>query len=251
MRNGQNKRMRGRNHGHGHGHGHNQHGHRKNHNPMSRVYESNGPDVKIRGNPSHIAEKYVQLARDAQASGDPISAENYYQHAEHYYRLIAAAQEQFRQSNPHLARVENEGPSGPREEMLDEDDGEQQQIVGEMPFGTREPQPYLPRDAQPFPQQQNQPQHQVLVQRPSQPSAHDSGSGSGSGSDIDRLPSFITGQQAPAQQAQPNYQGFNQNGHDNQGDRFPLHRRRRRHRGSRNDYQGGSRNDDRDDSAHE
>jgi len=245
MRNGQNKRMRGRNHGHGHGH--NQHGgHRKNHNPMSRVYESNGPDVKIRGNPSHIAEKYVQLARDAQASGDPISAENYYQHAEHYYRLIAAAQEQFRQNNPHLARVENEAQSGPREETLDEDDGDQQQIVGEMPFGTREPQPYLPRDAQPFPQQQHQPQHQVVVQRPSQTSTHDSGS------DIDRLPSFITGgQQPPGQQAQPNHQGFNQNGHDNQGDRFPLHRRRRRHRGSRNDYQGGSRNDDRDDSQRE
>src|SRR5262245_46602101 len=223
MRNGQNKRMRGRNHGgHGHSHGHNHGhgGHRKNQNPMSRVYESNGPDVKIRGNPAHIAEKYVQLARDAQASGDPISAENYYQHAEHYYRLIAAAQEQFRQNNPHLARAENEGQAGPREEIADEDEGDQQPIVGEMPFGTREPQPYLPRDAQPFPQQQHQPQQQVVVQRPSQPSAHDSGS------DIDRLPSFITGgQQAPAQQAQPNsnYQGFNQNGHDNQGDRFPLH----------------------------
>jgi len=62
MRNGQNKRMRGRNNHH----------HRKNQNPMSRVYESNGPDVKIRGNPSHIAEKYLQLARDAQSSGDPV-----------------------------------------------------------------------------------------------------------------------------------------------------------------------------------
>ena len=70
---------------------------------MARVYESNGPDVKIRGNPSHIAEKYIQLARDAQTSGDPVAAENYYQHAEHYFRLIAAAQEQFRQSNPHAA----------------------------------------------------------------------------------------------------------------------------------------------------
>src|ERR1700694_2306691 len=88
MRNGQNKRMRGRNQ------------HRKSHNPMARVYESNGPDVKIRGNPSHIAEKYIQLARDAQASGDHIAAENYYQHAEHYFRLIAAAQEQYRQSQP-------------------------------------------------------------------------------------------------------------------------------------------------------
>ena len=70
------------------------------HNPMTRVYESNGPDVKIRGNASHIAEKYLQLARDAQSSGDPIAAENYYQHAEHYFRLIAAAQEHFRQTQP-------------------------------------------------------------------------------------------------------------------------------------------------------
>ena len=92
MRNGQNKRMRGRN--------------RKSHNPMTRVFESNGPDVKIRGTPSHIAEKYLQLARDAQSSGDPVSAENYYQHAEHYFRLIAAAQEQFRQSNPQFYRSE-------------------------------------------------------------------------------------------------------------------------------------------------
>src|SRR5262249_49557458 len=97
MRNGQNKRMRGRNNKH-----------RKSQNPMTRVYESNGPDVKIRGTPSHIAEKYMQLARDAQASGDPVSAENYYQHAEHYFRLIAAAQEQFRQNNPHFARPETE-----------------------------------------------------------------------------------------------------------------------------------------------
>src|SRR5215472_11002126 len=144
MRNGQNKRMRGRGHNHGHGH-------RKNHNPMSRVYESNGPDVKIRGNPAHIAEKYVQLARDAQASGDPISAENYYQHAEHYYRLIAAAQEQFRQNNPHLARPDNE-LVGARDDMLDDDEDGAPIGAGEdTPFGTRELQPYLPRDAQPFP----------------------------------------------------------------------------------------------------
>ena len=43
----------------------------------------------------------MQLARDAQSSGDPVAAENYYQHAEHYFRLIAAAQEQFRQNNPY------------------------------------------------------------------------------------------------------------------------------------------------------
>src|SRR5262245_58564696 len=122
MRNGQNqnKRMRGRNNHH-----------RKNQNPMSRVFESNGPDVKIRGNPSHIAEKYVQLARDAQASGDPISAENYYQHAEHYYRLIASAQEQFRQSNPHLGRTDGDLQNGARDEMYDEGDEGEQPVVSD------------------------------------------------------------------------------------------------------------------------
>src|SRR5262245_26665604 len=159
MRNGQNKRMRGRNNNHVH----NNHGHRKSQNPMARVYESNGPEVKIRGNPAHIAEKYMQLARDAQTSGDPISAENYFQHAEHYFRLIAAAQEQFRQNNPHLARQEPE-VTGARDDPFEanESEGEDQQPivgVGEQPYGTGD-QPYIPRDAQPFPQR-DQPQPQA------------------------------------------------------------------------------------------
>jgi hypothetical protein len=60
-------------------------------NPLTRSYESNGPDMKVRGTAQHIAEKYTQLARDAHVSGDPVMAESYLQHAEHYYRLIAAA----------------------------------------------------------------------------------------------------------------------------------------------------------------
>ena len=63
----------------------------KNQNPLNRSYDSNGPDVRIRGNASHIAEKYTALARDAIASGDGVMAENYYQHAEHYNRIIMAA----------------------------------------------------------------------------------------------------------------------------------------------------------------
>jgi hypothetical protein len=66
------------------------------HNPLNNFYESNGPDVKIRGPAAIVAEKYLQLARDAQTSGDLIAAEGYLQHAEHYNRLIAAAQEQIR-----------------------------------------------------------------------------------------------------------------------------------------------------------
>src|SRR5690606_4280011 len=48
---------------------------------------------KVRGNAAHIAEKYLQLARDAQSSGDSVMAENYLQHAEHYFRIISAAQQ--------------------------------------------------------------------------------------------------------------------------------------------------------------
>lgn len=71
---------------------------RKGPNPLTRSYESNGGDVKIRGTALHVAEKYVQLARDAQASGDRVAGENYLQHAEHYYRIVAAAQAQMPQS---------------------------------------------------------------------------------------------------------------------------------------------------------
>lgn len=78
----QNRRMRGR--------GNNNN--RKGPNPLSRNYESNGPDVKIRGNAQHVAEKYTTLARDAQVAGDRVMAENYLQHAEHYNRIIMAAQ---------------------------------------------------------------------------------------------------------------------------------------------------------------
>jgi len=224
MRNVQNnKRMRGRNNN-------NHHHHRKNQNPMSRVFESNGPDVKIRGTPSHIAEKYVQLARDAHTSGDPVSAENYYQHAEHYFRLIAAAQEQFRQNNPNLPRPDNDTRDESFDDDGDEDFGQQPGAnAGMAPFGTREPQPFLPPEAQPYPQ------HQQHAQRPNQQGGNEGGG------HVDRLPSFITGGQQPGSPAQPEaqgQQGFRQNGHDNQPDRFPLHRRRRRHRGPRPDMAG-------------
>ncbi len=89
-----NKRMRGRG--------------RKGPNPLTRTYESNGPDVKIRGTAMHVAEKYQQLARDAQASGDRIMSENYNQHAEHYLRIVAAAQPQQQPSTQAPVRSEPE-----------------------------------------------------------------------------------------------------------------------------------------------
>jgi hypothetical protein len=96
MRHNQNRRSRGRNN-------------RKGPNPLTRSFESNGPDVKVRGTAAHIAEKYMTLARDAQSSGDTVSAENYLQHAEHYNRIVMAAQAQFQQSQPQFREGSEEG----------------------------------------------------------------------------------------------------------------------------------------------
>jgi len=53
-------------------------------------FESNGPDVKVRGTAQQVLEKYLALGRDATSSGDRIAAESYFQHAEHYYRIANA-----------------------------------------------------------------------------------------------------------------------------------------------------------------
>jgi hypothetical protein len=225
MRNGQ-KRMRGRNNNH-----------RKSQNPLTRVYESNGPDVKIRGTASHVAEKYIQLARDSQSSGDPVAAENYYQHAEHYFRLIAAAQEQFRQQNPYYNQQPQQGqngmPQGAADDNFDDDGDDGQPYMGQNEPGFApqpQAQPYLPRDAQPFPprdqqQNNNRPQQQHYSQPANQP-VNDGGQDGG-------LPAFITGSQPQQNSGGNANQGYGQNGHE-QGDRNQErfgHRRRRRHRG--------------------
>jgi len=141
MRQGQqnNKRMRGRN--------------RKGPNPLTRSYESNGPDVKIRGTALHIAEKYVQLARDAQASGDRVAAENYLQHAEHYYRILAAAQAQMPQPQPVFRSDEEGDDEDERTERLNggtDQGGERQPFAGgPAPSFLAETQPYVNGQGQP------------------------------------------------------------------------------------------------------
>src|ERR1700741_4306243 len=159
MRNGQNnKRMRNRNNN-------NNNNNRRGQNPMTRVYESNGPDIKIRGTASHVAEKYVQLARDARSSGDPVAAENYYQHAEHYFRLIAAAQEQFRPIQPQ----QQQRPDDPMTE--DEEDGENFSSCGQEPGFVpvqQQSQPFMrdQRDNGPREQRDSQQPYQREQQQP-------------------------------------------------------------------------------------
>ena len=98
--------MRGRNNGG-----------RRNGPTRSQHFESNGPDVKVRGNAQQVVEKYLTLAREAATAGDPVMAENYYQHAEHYYRIQFAGD----RSGP---RPETPGPNGDGSADADFDDAD-------------------------------------------------------------------------------------------------------------------------------
>src|SRR5271154_1294468 len=98
MRSNQNKRSRGRgghnpNHmGGGGGNPNNNNNNNRGPRPPNRnqTFDSNGPSVKIRGNAYQVFERYIALAREASSSGDRIAAENFYQHAEHYFRIMNA-----------------------------------------------------------------------------------------------------------------------------------------------------------------
>jgi len=234
MRNGQNNNKRMRNRNNNNNNNNRNDGNRRGQNPMTRVFESNGPDIKIRGTASHVAEKYVQLARDARSSGDPVAAENYYQHAEHYFRLIAAAQEQFRQNQPQ-PRTENE--MAPEDS---DDESESYSNFGQEPgFVPAQPQPFVPRDnqprfdhqreGQPYQPREHQPrehrEHRPQPQfQPPQPQPQPVIADNVS---VDRLPSFITGPQPQISNAPAAFEG---------GERFP--RRRRRPHGPRPEAAG-------------
>lgn len=155
MRHNQNRRSRGRN--------------RKGPNPLTRSFESNGPDVKVRGTAAHVADKYMTLARDAQSSGDIVAAENYLQHAEHYNRIVMAAQAQFQQERQAQFR-DNPDEAGDDDRQLNgrgsndyngdgsRDDDDDASIGGDDRFASTEEEQertFQPRPQQP-PQQQQQ-----------------------------------------------------------------------------------------------
>lgn len=132
---------------------------------VNRVYESNGPDVKVRGTAQTVADKYLQLARDATVSGDIIKAESFYQYAEHYLRIVAASQpfmQQGQQSQQRRSMYDDDGyddgdePSGDAETQADETQGERDAEAEREALPARsEPVAYQP---QPQPQPRSQPQ---------------------------------------------------------------------------------------------
>jgi hypothetical protein len=98
------KRMRGRNHrpGGGGGSGGGIRHHSSGNVPLNRnhVFDSSGPDIRIRGTAQQLFEKYLQLGRDATSSGDRVTAEAFFQHAEHYFRILNAMNQAQQQGQP-------------------------------------------------------------------------------------------------------------------------------------------------------
>ena len=128
MRPGQTGRPYGRNNGN------NSYRNRQQIPNRSQTLDSNGPSVKIRGTPHQIFERYVALAREASTSGDRVAAENLYQHAEHYFRIMNAANEghQHRATRP-------DAPTDVETEMAEEEGSE---MAGPVRASPSDRQPY-------------------------------------------------------------------------------------------------------------
>ncbi|MCR9086721.1 MAG: DUF4167 domain-containing protein [Rhodobacteraceae bacterium] len=125
-------------------------------NIVNRVFDSSGPEGKVRGTPQQIIEKYNQLARDAQLGNDRVSMENFQQHSEHYTRMLGEAQRE-----ADARREQQEAQNRDRQRERDETRGQQPQ--------SQHPQQEQPpvEDIAGAPQPQSQPQSQP----PAQPQA--------------------------------------------------------------------------------
>jgi len=141
------KRMRGRNHrsGGGGGGGGGGGASPRSYNgniPLNRnhVFDSNGPDLRIRGTAQQLFEKYLQLGRDATSAGDRVMAESYFQHAEHYFRIVNAinqatqpAPQSHYQGGPAPQQNASGHYNGQRRQGEESQEDDQQGSYGEQP----------------------------------------------------------------------------------------------------------------------
>lgn len=157
-------------------------------NVMNRVFDSSGPEGKVRGTPQQIIDKYQQLTRDCQLSGDRVAAENFQQHAEHYMRLQADAQreidarreQQDRENREKQAQRDQERNERPdrndRSERVEHDKQLVESALGVSDFSDA-PQPKLlsqpPTDLVQYPENaETQPEGRIksrVKRRPSKP----------------------------------------------------------------------------------
>ncbi|HEX2147362.1 MAG TPA: DUF4167 domain-containing protein [Pseudorhizobium sp.] len=197
----QNKRGRGRGGSNNNNGGGGNNFNRKGGNPLTRTYDSSGPDVKIRGTAQHIAEKYSTLARDAQSAGDRVMAENYLQHAEHYYRIIAAAQAQMQERFQRDER--NEFQDRDNQDIDDNETNDLDDEAGERQQPARETQQPQRRE-----QQQRDQQRQNRREQPTAAEAAPALDGSGPQPVIEGTPAEVAAEEeaqvpAAAQERQP------------------------------------------------
>jgi hypothetical protein len=140
------KRMRGRNHRGGGGGGPVRH--QSGNVPMNRnhVFDSSGPDLRVRGTSQQLFEKYLQLGRDATSSGDRVMAESYFQHAEHYFRILNAMNQAAAQQQTGQQHGQPQGGNGQRrpEQMGDPMGGDE--LGEESPPGVGDQPNPEPRD---------------------------------------------------------------------------------------------------------
>ena len=151
------RRFRGRgNNGSGQGNHHHHNGHsgggnnNRRVNPRVQTFDSNGPEVRVRGNAYQINEKYLALAKDAASAGDRILAESYLQHAEHYQRMINEMSEEY---NKHQAQFAQPQPGMEDQQQADPSESEQPSVDGLADLD----QPFLRRPAIQPAQEMDQP----------------------------------------------------------------------------------------------
>ncbi|HCQ70662.1 MAG TPA: hypothetical protein DIU06_00780 [Rhodospirillaceae bacterium] len=116
----------------------------------SQVFDSNGPEVRIRGTAHQIVEKYAALAKDATSSGDMTLAENYLQHAEHYQRIIVGWDEMDRERAERQAQQKAKEEAKQAKAEQEEDDlALPSSVIPEAPVVSEESKP-VPEDAYTF-----------------------------------------------------------------------------------------------------
>jgi|SRR5690348_2503371 len=150
-----------------------------------QAFDSSGPSVKIRGNAYQVFERYIAMAREAASAGDRIAAENLYQHAEHYYRIMQANGGFDNQGQRPMTPADNEmaggdemdghgqpgqGQGQPQHQQQPHQQHQQAQQPQHQPMPPQ--QQHQPQQANPHqPQSQPRPQPQPQAQPPHQPSA--------------------------------------------------------------------------------
>lgn len=133
-------------------------------NIINRVFDSSGPEGKVRGTPQQIIDKYLMLARDAQLSNDRVAEQNFLQHAEHYTRMLGEAQrEQAREQEARQQQHNQGGGQGGQNHNGNGNGGQQ----GQQQNGQHNPRPRRETEAS--------------DDQPELPSAVDTGEGEGSG----------------------------------------------------------------------